>query len=63
MARVRRKYLKECGCRRCGTSATMIEYECGCVLVDIHNDRARCDECTNFSGMRYRCRPGDPRDH
>lgn len=64
MARMIREYDKDCGCGRCSTWAHIEEYACGCVKVDIHNDRAPCAECTNFSGRREYCgRSGHPDNH
>jgi hypothetical protein len=63
MARGRERK-EDCGCRKCSTWATITEYECGCVEVDVHLDRSPCDECTDFSGMERRCgQSGRADDH
>ncbi len=30
---------RDCGCGTCSTWAQITEYECGCVLVEIYNDK------------------------
>ncbi len=45
-----------CACGACGTYAVIFRHACGCVRVEIYNDRSPCAACTNFSAMRYRCR-------
>lgn len=64
MARIVRERHEDCGCRRCGTSAKITDYACGCVTVRVYNDRDPCAECTNFSGKkRYCSKPGHPDGH
>lgn len=64
MARETANYDKDCGCGRCSTWASFTEYSCGCVRVEIHDDRDPCDECTDFSGKREHCgQGGHPDDH
>jgi len=54
----------DCGCRKCGTWAEITRYDCGCVRVEIYNDRNPCAECTDFSGKRRRCgQSGHPDGH
>jgi hypothetical protein len=51
--KIKNKYTKDCGCKRCDTYAVITEFECGCVKVEIYNDKAPTAECTNFSKLRY----------
>lgn len=53
MSKVVSKERVHCACRDCGTSAVVTHYNCGCMRVEIINDRRRCSACTNFSAMRY----------
>ncbi|HZV69739.1 MAG TPA: hypothetical protein VFG10_09350 [Saprospiraceae bacterium] len=64
MARINSEYNEDCGCRKCSTWATIAEYTCGCVTVNVHQDTSPCDECTDFSGRRESCgQSGYPEDH
>lgn len=64
MSRISRQYNEDCGCRRCNTWAEITEYDCGCVTVEIYNNRDPCDECTDFSGKREYCgESGHPDGH
>ncbi len=57
------KRTEDCGCRRCDTYATITEWSCGCVEVEIYQDSKRCDECTDFAAKRESCgKPGRPGD-
>ncbi len=50
-----------CKCGKCPTYAKIIRWDCGCVQVEIYNDRNPCSTCTNFSAMRKHCgRSGSP---
>src|ERR1035437_4436854 len=53
---------EHCECERgCQTSATITEWSCGCVSVEVHRDSNPCHDCTDFSGMRVHCgAPGEP---
>lgn len=54
----------DCGCGRCSTWAEITEYGCGCIEVDIFDDRGPCDECTDFTGKRRYCgESGHPESH
>lgn len=56
MADVIKKYDEDCACEPdCPTSATITEWSCGCVEVEIHNDTPQCTGCSDFSGMRESC--------
>lgn len=45
----------------CPTTAKITEWSCGCVEVNIRNDRGTCSNCRNFSSRRRDCgRPGRP---
>ena len=55
MARITDTETKDCRCGKCPTYAKITEWSCGCVEVEIFNDRAPCHGCTDFSGMRRRC--------
>lgn len=64
MAGIRNREKEDCGCRKCSTWAEITEYYCGCVTVEIFDNRNPCDECTDFSGKRTRCgESGRPEDH
>ncbi len=64
MAEITRQYDEDCGCRKCSTWATITEYSCGCVTVDIHQDSNPCDECTDFTGKKEYCdQSGYPTNH
>lgn len=65
MARIVRQHDQDCGCvHGCETSATITEWDCSCVTVEIHNNRNPGRDCTDFSGMRERCgQVGDPEEH
>ena len=64
MATVENRYTKHCECvHGCRTSATITEWSCGCVTVDVHDDSVPGSDCTDFSGMREHCgKSGSPED-
>ena len=64
MASITDREKRDCGCGRCSTWAEITEYDCGCVTVEIFDDRDPCDECTDFSGKRRYCgESGHPDNH
>lgn len=64
MAYIKNEYTEDCACNDCNTWATITEYSCGCVTVEIHRDREPCDRCTDFSGKKEYCdESGHPSGH
>lgn len=62
-AYVVKSYVERCH-GDCPTTAKITEWSCGCVDVDIRNDRGTCSRCRNFTGRRNHCdRPGRPGGH
>lgn len=56
MADIVNKYDEDCSCSSgCPTSATITEWSCGCVEVEIHNATTPCDGCSDFSSKRESC--------
>lgn len=55
---------RDCECAPgCPTSATITTWDCGCVQVEIHNDRTPCSGCSDFSSLRHHCGGnGSPRE-
>ncbi len=65
MAQIVEKWHQHCRCKHgCPTSATLIRWTCSCVTVEIHNNRDRGSDCTNFTAMkRYCSKSGWPDGH
>jgi len=62
VAHVINSYVERCH-DGCPTTAKVTEWSCGCVDVEIRNDRNPCSRRRNFSSRRRRCgRSGRP-DH
>lgn len=65
MAKMLERSEQRCRCKHgCPTSATLQRWSCGCRTVEIHNDRERGSDCTNFSAMKQYCgKSGWPDNH
>lgn len=64
MAEIVREYDEDCACGKCGAWATILEYRCGCTVIDVHRRRVMTGDCTDFNPRRKQCgKSGHPDLH
>jgi hypothetical protein len=58
MARLINKEIKHCRC--CSCKAEIVKWSCGCITVNIKNEKQTkwCSNCDNFSILRKNCGKG-----
>jgi hypothetical protein len=64
LSAITREYDEGCACGQCGAWATILEYRCGCIIIDVHGRTVMTKDCTNYDPRRRRCgKPDHPDMH